>query len=316
MEILQKTEVRKLKLPIGHLLIIFLTITSSMGLVSAQNNTEDEILIDSEKNKLSADSGTKKVLASEDGHYNISFSDGYNGYCINYMQEEAVTGDEFSVKNTSAAVNNKNGEDIGNYLKTFFYNHYNTAMEDKIKTQHIIWHFSDDFNGWRVDPKLIEEIKDSSKKTYIPDHGAILKINNTTEAVFDFEILSTSEANHQNFFAYKVLFRDILSTITNNTENTTSNENTLENNTKIENNTTEVLFDKNNNSTDNNHTDKKEKESSENNLTENSNDEKKENKSGKNKNILLKHATGNELTLISIIMLLFGCLIVTKYKRL
>ena len=101
-------------------------------------------------------------------------------------------------------------------------------MEDKIKTQHIIWHFSDDFNGWRVDPKLIEEIKDSSKKTYIPDHGAILKINNTTEAVFDFEILSTSEANHQNFFAYKVLFRDILSTITNNTENTTSNENTLE----------------------------------------------------------------------------------------
>ena len=41
MEILQKTEVRKLKLPIGDLLIIFLTITSSMGLVSAQNNTED-----------------------------------------------------------------------------------------------------------------------------------------------------------------------------------------------------------------------------------------------------------------------------------
>ena len=42
----------------------------------------------------------------------------------------------------------------------------------------------------------------------------------------------------------------------------------------------------------------------------------KENKSGKNKNILLKHRTGNELTIISIIMLLFGCLIVIKYKRL
>ena len=42
---------------------------------------------------VEVDYGTKAnitVEASEDGHFNITFSDGYNGYCLEYGEKEAT----------------------------------------------------------------------------------------------------------------------------------------------------------------------------------------------------------------------------------
>ena len=43
----------------------------------------------------------------------------------------------------------------------------------------------------------------------IPDHRAVAKINNTTEAIFDFELLNSQYGRTQNFFGYKINYRAI-----------------------------------------------------------------------------------------------------------
>ncbi|MEE1335263.1 hypothetical protein, partial [Methanobrevibacter sp.] len=186
---------------------IIFAVTTCMNFVSAENET----------NILRSSESEEEVLASEDGHVNITFDNGYNGYCINYGEHEAKTGQEYSVKDTTYATNKNSGESVGNYLKTYFVDYYEDAMRNDIVTQHTIWHFTDDFNGWRIDPLLIENIKSTASTKTIPDSGAVRQINNTTEAVFDFQVLSSDKSDHQNFFAYKITYRDIIKDIINNT---------------------------------------------------------------------------------------------------
>ena len=224
--------------------MIIFAVTTCMNFVSAENETD--ILRSSESEE--------EVLAREDGHVNITFDNGYNGYCINYGEHEAKTGQEYSVQDTTYATNKNSGESVGNYLKVYFVDYYDDAMRNDIVTQHTIWHFTDDFNGWRIDPILIENIKSTASTKTIPDNGAVRQINNTTEAVFDFQVLSSDKSDHQNFFAYKITYRDIVreiignatssnstasenQNITNATENTTSTDKHENNASSIENTT-------------------------------------------------------------------------------
>ena len=196
--------------------MILFAITTCLNFASAENETY--ILRNSE--------AEEEVLAREDGHVNITFDNGYNGYCINYGDHEAKVGQEYHVEDTSYATNKNTGESVGNYLKVYFVDYYDDAMRNDIVTQHTIWHFTDDFNGWRIDPLLIENIKSTASTKTIPDTGAVRQINNTTEAVFDFQVLSSGKSDHQNFFAYKITYRDILKEIINSTNatNDTSTE--------------------------------------------------------------------------------------------
>ena len=224
--------------------MIIFAVTTCMNFVSAENET----------NIFKSSESEEEVLAREDGHVNITFDNGYNGYCINYGEHEAKTGQEYSVKDTTYATNKNSGESVGNYLKVYFVDYYDDAMRNDIVTQHTIWHFTDDFNGWRIDPILIENIKSTASTKTIPDNGAVRQINNTTEAVFDFQVLSSDKSEHQNFFAYKITYRDIVreiignatssnstasenQNITNATENTTSTDKHENNASSIENTT-------------------------------------------------------------------------------
>ena len=196
-----------MKKPLFIILLVIFAITSCLNFVSAENETD--ILRNSESEE--------EVLATKDGHLNITFDNGYNGYCIEYGEHEAKIGQEYSVENTSHAINKNTGESVGNYLKVYFVDYYEDAMRDDIVTQHTIWHFTDDFNGWRIDPLLIENIRAAAATKTIPDSGAVRQINNTTEAVFDFQVLSSDKSGHQNFFAYKITYRDIVKDMINNT---------------------------------------------------------------------------------------------------
>ena len=224
--------------------MIIFAVTTCMNFVSAENET----------NIFKSSESEEEVLAREDGHVNITFDNGYNGYCINYGEHEAKTGQEYSVQDTTYATNKNSGESVGNYLKVYFVDYYDDAMRNDIVTQHTIWHFTDDFNGWRIDPILIENIKSTASTKTIPDNGAVRQINNTTEAVFDFQVLSSDKSEHQNFFAYKITYRDIVreiignatssnstasenQNITNATENTTSTDKHENNASSIENTT-------------------------------------------------------------------------------
>lgn len=201
-----------------------MAIFSCLTCVSAQNETE----IISATNEEEIESRIEEeVKSTENGHFNITFDDGYSGYCINYGDHEATIGDTFNVKDTSHAINNNNGKEVGNYIKIYFVDYYEHAMKDEIVTQHTIWHFTDDFNGWRLNYDIIDNVKNTALTKTIPDSGAVKQINNTTEAVFYFEVLSSGISGHQNFFGYKIIYRDIgRSSETNDTENSTLDNST------------------------------------------------------------------------------------------
>ncbi len=191
------------------ILIIILAVASGLNFASAQNETE--LLKANDRNG-------EEVKASETGEFNISFDDGYNGYCIDYKMNHAEKGDTFTVDDTAHALNKETGESVGNYLKVFFVDYYEDAMRNKIVTQHTIWHFTDNFNGWRLDYDLIENIKSTALTKTIPDHGAYRQINATTAMVFDFEVLKSGESGNQNFFAYKITYRNLNELLENGTK--------------------------------------------------------------------------------------------------
>ena len=298
---------------------IFLLITSGVNFVSAENITEDAVAdtntaqqekivsqrnVEEEKESKTDEEEKNRigetVKSKENGHFNITFEDGYNGYCINYGDQEAKVNDEFEVKDTTAAINNKNGESIGHYLKTFFVEFHDIAVKNKIDTQKIIWAFSDNFD---FNKALVQQIKDASVNLTIPDHGAIKKINETTEAIFNFEVLKTGQNDHQNFFGYKITYRDIPVEVENNT--TQKQENKTENNTTQKQENTTIPQENKTENTTSLISKNKTKDPEDNNKSE------LENKSTS----LLKHTTGAELAVV-ILILIFGFVLVGKfYKR-
>ena len=78
---------RKMK----KLLIITLLFFCIIGYVSGGENTtiydDAPIILNDESNKT--------IVALEDGHLNTSFSNNYNGYCVEYTEQEAKKGDQF-----------------------------------------------------------------------------------------------------------------------------------------------------------------------------------------------------------------------------
>lgn len=291
--------------------IIFLAVTSSLNFVTAQNETETRITNSEEEERIGRSDDTVESL--ESGNFNISFEDGYNGYCINYGKHDAEIGDSFTLENTSHATNSKTGEDIGNYLKVYFVDYYDHTLKDKIVTQHTIWHFSDDFNGWRLDYDLIDNIKATALTKTIPDYGAVKKINNTTEAVFDFKVLKSGSSENQNFFAYKITYRDIINEILKNNESeTNSTEDLLENSTTDKNitepentNTTEIG---NSNNTAGN-------SSNSIIIPQNSNEIDRSTEDGREKVNLSKHVTGHSRTIGLIMLMILLCIVAIKYIR-
>lgn len=180
------------------------------------------------------------TYAEEDGHLNTTFSDGSKGYCLEYGEQEAKKNDKFYVKNTSFAKNSKTGEDISRYLKTYFVDYYNETQKNKIVTQHTIWHFTDNFDGWRLNYTLINQIK-KNPSTY--NDTGVKKWNSTHEMVYKFNVLLPMWTHHQNYWTYDIQFREIMSNETNNNDNLANNTtNTTFNNTT---NITDILPSKN-----------------------------------------------------------------------
>lgn len=168
--------------------------------VSAGNNTTDvnPIHIEPINDNI--------VIAQENGHFNISFSNNYTGYCLEYGEKEASVGDKFYVTNMSYAVD-KNGEYIGDCLKTFFIDYRSLAEKDKITTQHYIWAFTDGFHGWRVNQTIVDNIKNNPK--HYTDDGYII-VNDTHVLKYSFRIFLSEYAQHQDFFAYYFKLENII----------------------------------------------------------------------------------------------------------
>lgn len=199
------------------LLLIFLTLSA----VSAGNNTTDI------PNPTHHIENTDTVIALESGDSNISFSDNYKGYCIEWGEHSAEKNEVFYTNH-----------DVDNNIKVFFVYFYNEAQEDVIATQHMIWKFTDNKQFSRFNQTLYEKIITKAKTVKVPNDGT-LKINNTTEMVFSFRNFIAQYEEYQNYFGYKIYFRNITNdnithlnetTINNSTNTTHKIDNYLSNN--------------------------------------------------------------------------------------
>lgn len=191
------------KILFSILLIFFILST-----VSAGNNTTE---IPNPTNHIE---NTSTVIALEDGDSNISFSDGYKGYCIEWGEHSATTGEKFYLNN-----------EVDNNIKTFFVYFYDEAQKDVITTQHMIWKFTDNKQFSRFNQTLYEKIITKAKTVKVPNDG-ILKISNTTEMVFNFRNFIAQYEEYQNYFGYKIYFRNITNDNTTHLNETTINNST------------------------------------------------------------------------------------------
>lgn len=275
---------------IWTILFMSIILLSCVGIACAHDTNDTNIQTSSNDTQdVIEDSGT--VTAERSGIRNITFSDGYNGYCINMSMHYAEEGSEFTPKDTSHAMNNKYNTPIGNYLKILFVDYYDFAIKDASDTSEVIWDFSDRYYKDSTNEITQAILKDAEHGRTIPDHGATKKINSTTEAVFDFEVFDALNDDMQNYFGYKITFRTIQNT-TNETENTTN---------KTDNTTNET------GKTSTNQTDKIITKKENNNTTSSSDKAKKTAETHKIKTS--KTATGNPL-----LLLLIGCA-VAIFKR-
>ena len=143
-----------------------------------------------------------ETYAMEDGYIRLPFGNGYYGFCIAYGTPEADKDDIYTVYDTSAAINWNTGAGIGNKLKVMATQYPEILMWDDIVAQHYIWHFSDEFSGWRVDPEQVEDIKRTSEMMTIPDHGYQTEKDGVIQT-WDFIVLDEKDGDAL-FFAYKI----------------------------------------------------------------------------------------------------------------
>ena len=178
--------------------LLFILLIISLSTVAAENNTT--------------------ITAIESGDSNISFENGYKGYCVEWGEHSAEEGQEFYVKNSSTI-------DNSNYLKTMFLFFYNQTQKDVYATQHMIWKFTDDKQFSRFNQTWYNQIVDTGDKCTIPDAGKI-KLNDTHQFSFDFKAFVPFIDEFQNFFAYQFLIEQIPDNSTIQINNSTVNNST------------------------------------------------------------------------------------------
>ncbi|WP_458404708.1 Cys-Gln thioester bond-forming surface protein [Methanobrevibacter sp.] len=183
------------------LAILIITVTPVM----AGNNTT---VVDNPTQYISDEPMTE---ALESGDSNISFADGYRGYCIEWGEHSAEKGDKFYVHD----------RDVDNNIKTFFVYFYEDSQRDVIATQHMIWKFTDNKQFSRFNQTLYEKIVEKAATVQVPNDG-VLKVNDTTEMVYSFRNFISNINEYQNYFAYRIYFTNITPE-SNLTENSTGN---------------------------------------------------------------------------------------------
>ena len=146
-----------------------------------------------DKNKIGVKSKKNYILAKGKGN-NIKFSDGFRGFILDYSKSPASSGDKFKHASTSKASNS-------NTLKLAIIECYKQDATSQIGKI-----MSDFVKTGSSSTNVGKAVAASHEK--VSDHE-VVKINNYTEAVFDFEVLKSVSGNESDYFAYKVSFRTI-----------------------------------------------------------------------------------------------------------
>lgn len=143
-----------------------------------------------DKNKTDDKSKKNYILAMGSGN-DIMFSDGFRGFKLDHSKPSASSGDEFKRVSTSHASD-------ANSLKQSIIKSYMMESTDKI--------------GKTVDAVVKDD--SSNNKAAVSSHQKlgdheVVRIDDHTEAIFDFEVLKSVSGNESDYFAYKVSFRTV-----------------------------------------------------------------------------------------------------------
>ena len=189
----------------------FLSIVMADNVTNNDTNTTDHDKIDNDKDvdnnkqvdkktddkkttdkSKTNDKSNKNYIKAKGSGNEITFSDGFKGFRLDYSKSPASTGDEFKHAPTSKVSNS-------NSLKQSIIKSYIDDSDDKIgKT--ISNALKSNSSNVKTGSAAIPE--------KVGDHE-VVRINKNTEAVFDFEVLKSVSGNESDYFAYKVSFRTI-----------------------------------------------------------------------------------------------------------
>lgn len=156
----------------------------SIGFAFAENNTTENLEIEDNGNYIN-------VLSIIDDV--IKFDDGFEGFCLDLSKDKIAAGDRFEPGEFT-------GSEAENNAKLAIIECYRQDKVDdigKIVTQ---------IGNADSNNDVMREVFDSNEKI---GNRAVVDIDNSTEATFNFELLKSSDGEKSDVLAYTVSFKTI-----------------------------------------------------------------------------------------------------------
>ena len=203
------------------LLIVLIFSLSCLVVVAANNNTSDNAAYSEEIEDL-----MDYIIPISFTDKGIEFSDGFTGFCLDSTKSGVNVDDKFTSTHTQ-------NEEVENNVKWAIIEWYKSGKKDNIENA-----VSQAITG----NKKYDAANTLFESGDIGDDKIVVKIDNTTEATFEFELLKSSKDGISDCLAYKVSMKTVP-----NDDVLSSSENDIANTSKVENDT---IIDKTGNITD------------------------------------------------------------------
>ena len=152
------------------------------------------------------------ITSTATGYWDVPFSNGYRGFCLDVNLHGATSGNSFTVAgDTSAATSNRDGSDISQQLKILFTQCFEDIFEangsggyrikDSNTIQAVVWSYSDGQHIWGTQKELANAVAAYSGPA-IPDNGYTRTLSNGDTITFYFAVMAPVDETVQHFFAY------------------------------------------------------------------------------------------------------------------
>lgn len=169
------------------LLIVLIGSLCCLGMVSADNNTTGNLTDGNVEDMMDY---VMPIHITDNG---IEFSDGFIGFCIDSKKPAVTANDHFSAQPTKNEV-------LENHIKLAIIEAYKAGKEDNLGD--IVLQV---ING-NKEHDIVEAVFNSTETV---NDTATVALNNTTEATFTFELLTSQDGSKSDCLAYKVSMKEI-----------------------------------------------------------------------------------------------------------
>lgn len=207
------------------LLIVLICSLCFLGMVCAEDNTTDDLSSDDSEDM------SNYIMPVQITGNEIEFSDGFIGFCINSAKAQITTDDNF----TSQATEN---DDLQTHIKLAIIEAYKAGKENNLGS--II---SQLING-NKDDDVLQAAFNSEENS---GDTAVVKINDTTEATFTFELLKSKDDDKSDCLAYKVSLKTVEKEDDKHNDTDNKTDNKTDNNTDKNNTNGETIINETNN---------------------------------------------------------------------